>query len=680
MVCGTAVAKVEPVPKDFDKGLIFVKDTDILLSGDKWTIVVNIALDDYTALVNGMRVMLNQIWVKIQTYKNPKTYDNFDIHWEEVSRLDVMVRGLDADLQSVRALLYQEPVNRGPKNRDNRGLLNVLGYGLKYLFGTADARDVKRLTAVCDKLHEFEARMTHAVDHQLTYIRTLDEVTKQNAQDIANLTGTLRDVLKTYSVDLNRVEADLYDTQNVLIRQVRFTAAIREIEMAMLDLKFSITQLQESLDVTSMGQLSSVLINPFNLSVILQQVSLQLPAGLTMLTGLTVEDMYVYYTIATVHAVASPNVIRLLIDIPLKAADRYFELYQVHSLPFFQQDIGKFVMIDEMFTYLAVAESRQYFAVLTPNMLSRCTQGLYTVCPSDMVLMAAGEYNCLTALFMGKTEVVYAKCKRLILSEPFEPVWIRSPDASYWIYSLNAPQRVTVQCQGTGSPPTDEMNSQMILRGTGMLPNSSSCYIYAEKFKLLPHSWGKTTVFLDKARIVLPSIENILNFPEGENLLQSTASRQMDLRQLDGIVERATSRSQTRGVDVTRFTAALRAEDDRHVSTRWLWAIGALVVLSCIAVVWLVWYKLLGMCCPNRKYCTGRPGRSRSKGDKQIMNTCDTGLQVLPSGGRELMASTGTSDGEGPAGPTMMTKIASKSQESLTVFALRGRGLPGDPQ
>ena len=44
--------------------------------------------------------------------------------------------------------------------------------------------------------------------------------------------------------------------------------------MAMLELKFSIIQVQEAVDVTSIGQLSSVLINPYNLSVILQQVSL----------------------------------------------------------------------------------------------------------------------------------------------------------------------------------------------------------------------------------------------------------------------------------------------------------------------------------------------------------------------------------------------------------------------
>ena len=125
-------------------------------------------------------------------------------------------------------------------------------------------------------------------------------------------------------------------------------------------------QLQEAIDVTSLGQLSSVLINPYNLSMILQQVSLQLLAGLSMLTGLSVQDMYVYYTIAVVHAVATSKSIRLFIEIPLKASDRYFELYQGHSLTFFHKEVGKFVMVDETFTYLAVAESRQFFAIITP--------------------------------------------------------------------------------------------------------------------------------------------------------------------------------------------------------------------------------------------------------------------------------------------------------------------------
>ena len=38
--------------------------------------------------------------------------------------------------------------------------------------GTANARDVKRLTAVCDEFHAFESKMVHAADYQLTYVHT----------------------------------------------------------------------------------------------------------------------------------------------------------------------------------------------------------------------------------------------------------------------------------------------------------------------------------------------------------------------------------------------------------------------------------------------------------------------------------------------------------------------------
>jgi hypothetical protein len=169
-------------------------------------------------------------------------------------------------------------------------------------------------------------------------------------------------------------------------------------------------------------------------------------------------------------------------------------------------------MIDEPFTYLAVADSKQFFTIITPYMLMKCTQKLYTVCPSDMVLRTARESNSLIALFLGKTDVIFSTCKRLVLNETLQPVWIPSPDASYWIYSLNTPQRVTVHCQETGSPPIYESNSQILLEGTGILPNSSSCYVHAESFKLLPHSLGKTEVQLNRAHIVLPILENVLQF------------------------------------------------------------------------------------------------------------------------------------------------------------------------
>jgi len=348
-----------------------------------------------------------------------------------------------------------------------------------------------------------------------------------------------------------------------------------------------------------------VLINPYNLSEILKRVSLQLPAGLTMLTGLTDEDMYVYYTVAKVHAVATSTSIRLFIDIPLKAVDRYFQLYQVYSFLFFHKGIGQFVVIDETFTYLAVAENRQFFAVMTPYMLSKCTRNLYTVCPSDVILKTAGEQNCLIALFLGKMDIVLKKCKRLVLHEPFEPIWIRSPDSSYWVYSLNVPQQVTIQCRTAGPPPASKSNYQLTFQGTGILRNSSSCYVHAENFKLLPHSLGNTKVDLDEVSIVLPNIDNILHLSE-EHLLKAEAKLPLELPQLNHLVERAASRSYTREIDVSKTIVTLQNQGITHLSSLKIWIISVAVIVTGLVILWIIWIKSPCENCPciRRKHNT----------------------------------------------------------------------------
>jgi hypothetical protein len=70
-------------------------------------------------------------------------------------------------------------------------------------------------------------------------------------------------------------------------------------------MKFSLIQLQGSLDLTNVGKLSSTLTNPYHLSELLQQINLDLLKGTQMLTGLKIEDMYIYYAVAAVHATAT---------------------------------------------------------------------------------------------------------------------------------------------------------------------------------------------------------------------------------------------------------------------------------------------------------------------------------------------------------------------------------------
>jgi hypothetical protein len=74
----------------------------------------------------------------------------------------------------------------------------------------------------------------------------------------------------------------------------------------------------------------------------------------------------------------------------------------------------------------------------------------------------------------------------------------------------------------------EDETADVWLNGNGILPNTSTCYVYAETFKLLPHSLGRTVAGLNKTHIVLPSIEAIIKLNEQE--LSQTQTRQCTSR------------------------------------------------------------------------------------------------------------------------------------------------------
>ena len=189
-----------------------------------------------------------------------------------------------------------------------------------------------------------------------------------------------------------------------------------------------------------------------------------------------------------------------------------------------------------------------------------------------------------------------------MLTESFAPIWIRSPDSGYCMYSLSTPQQVTVQCQEVGSPQTSKPTYQITLEGTAVLTNSSSCYMHAETFKLLPHSLGKTTINLIKAHIVLPNIDKILNFSE-ENLLQTDAIQPVDLHHLDDIVERVTSKGYTRRIDVNKVITALRGREVYHQPSHRTVIVVLMIVLTGLGIVWFIWFIVTGQYYPCEWEC-----------------------------------------------------------------------------
>jgi hypothetical protein len=147
----------------------------------------------------------------------------------------------------------------------------------------------------------------------------------------------------------------------------------------------------------------------------------------------------------------------------------------------------------------------------------------------------------------------------------------------------------------------------------------------------LPHSLGKTTVILNKASILLPNIEKLLQFSE-ESLLQANPPQPMDLNSLDAIVERATSNSYAQGIDVTKLANTLREISTYQQPTRWSWVIGiiAIILLLSLIIGRFSWIK-----CTGRQYpCLWirKPKRQQSNVviREPTLKMCEIVLQAQP--------------------------------------------------
>jgi hypothetical protein len=217
-----------------------------------------------------------------------------------------------------------------------------------------------------------------------------------------------------------------------------------------------------------------------------------------------------------------------------------------------------------------------------------------------------------------------------------------------------------VQCVELGSPPNPKASYQTRIEGTGILPNTSSCYIQAENFKLLPHSIERTVVNLTKAHVVLPNIENIIHISE-ETLLQTDTQHSVELSQLDGIVVRATSRGNTQGLDVSRVVTALRGREVYHSPSHKTCILGIIVAFAGLGNLRIVLFTNTGICWP----WVLLHSRHISKIPNQTLNEPDVGLQV------EL--------GRDEENPEVTSEEVPKGQSQPTVFVRHGRMVVDHP-
>jgi hypothetical protein len=138
----------------------------------------------------------------------------------------------------------------------------------------------------------------------------------------------------------------------------------RQLEFVLLLMLQQINELLEAKQSVLQGKLPITLINPSTLQNILRNVTLHLPEGYELIAGIRIDNMPLYYRLATVTLIGNAHSIKIIINIPLKTANQHFSLYKIIVLPF-RMSGNYFVKYSVEFLYFGIDNSHRNYILLT---------------------------------------------------------------------------------------------------------------------------------------------------------------------------------------------------------------------------------------------------------------------------------------------------------------------------
>jgi hypothetical protein len=155
-------------------------------------------------------------------------------------------------------------------------------------------------------------------------LKELDGTVKFNAEAITDLPDALKSIINKAQEGFQDVAAKLAWNN----KQNEAASILRHLEFEIVNFGLSISELQDAFQFVLMGKFPLNLISPNMLRETLRNVSTILPNGYEFVMGLQANKLVMYYDVVTDTVLADFSSFKLILHVPLKSYNRYFELYR----------------------------------------------------------------------------------------------------------------------------------------------------------------------------------------------------------------------------------------------------------------------------------------------------------------------------------------------------------------
>ena len=481
----TAKSSAGEVVPGLRNGLLFQPRGQLTLATGVWTTVVRFRQSEIQAQADTIRQQLkhidqaldNESWGNTTStaegIRGRKFVTEVKRMWQqERDWMEAEVREGENDIYELRTELS--------RSRRARGLINALGDGLKWLFGTATEGDIHRLHKDLKGVEVGLGKLRHIADLQTTLIGSLSRGQKRNA---ANLVTLARKAIELEQSLAKSQSADHLTMKNIR-QEVDFSqavsSAIRTASAAVMAFRHEVARISRAMEHTQQGAVTPIILSPATLRAVLSAITAHLPEGWVSALPLS-ETPSNFYKFLRLAAVPLEDGWEVHIQIPLRFRSySQFHLYEVIAIPQFLPNSTAAFLTQIPSQFFAISGDQRLHLEVDQDTIERCQQAVgRTVCRQLTPLIREKREGCLYHSFRDDQTKAAQVCKRKIV-KPRPSVHLLA--GNKWAYTLPNEETFSMQCTGQAQP-----TSGFRLKGAGVFSLPAGCAAMGDSYIVPAH-------------------------------------------------------------------------------------------------------------------------------------------------------------------------------------------------
>ncbi|CAB3360762.1 Hypothetical predicted protein [Cloeon dipterum] len=469
----------------FNRGLFFAKKGEILASAETWTIQIPVNLKTYIDAVDDFKENLDD-FSKIEFFheKCPiyQTKDSKVTQWAD-NQYNFLKSGSQRLINMIEDVsLSMDNFSKNNTRIQKRGVLDFIGYGLRFLFGTAMDEDVQSLANKTSSLLQVNKMVAHVLENQtslynfakleadimnakINYTMVLAKEMKKNINVLRNNSYMLAHQIEGLSCEF------LYTTQTIF--------ALNTFQSMFDTLESHITSLKQAYLFATIGKLDPFFLPYSGLIKIITDIENSMYHGESILSHSRTEVVQTFYSLANINAYDYNGTLLLSVDFPIMDQSKIFTVYEPVSLPTKLANSSIFFTVKPEAELIAIDKTSNHFFYMSYFEFTRCQSHAVKVCYPYQLVSSSGDPSCLHQLFTGITDNIDDLCQ-IVTMKDFKPRIFRPTLFSRYIYSVPSNIVLNKNCK---NPAMKRLIPDSI-NNTGTLFVPKGCSVHGKNFVL----------------------------------------------------------------------------------------------------------------------------------------------------------------------------------------------------